>query len=137
MSPPPEKPLEELIAAMTTLTVRGSATGTAITGVCHDSREVRPGSAFVAVRGAAADGHDFIGAAIAKGAVAIVAERDPALFGVALPDRVTLAIVPDSRAALARLADYFYDSPSRELKVTGVTGTNGKTTTTYLVQAMM
>jgi UDP-N-acetylmuramoyl-L-alanyl-D-glutamate--2,6-diaminopimelate ligase len=131
------KDIGEIVQIMETLKVRKSAGDTKVTSVCYDSRLCVPGSAFVAVKGAVVDGHDFIGAAVQRGATAVIAERDPANFGVALPDRVTLALVPDSRVALARLADYFYDAPSSRLSVAGVTGTNGKTTVTYLIQSIL
>lgn len=103
-------------------------------GVCYDSRKARRGSVFVALRGAKMDGHDYIRDAVNRGATTIVAEKAP---DFRLPGRVTLVIAPDSRSALARLGDYFYDSPSEQLGVLGVTGTNGKTTVSYLLESVM
>ena len=101
------------------------------TGVTHDSRAVRPGMVFVALRGRASDGATFAPAATAAGAAAIVAES-PAATGGPAP----WIVVPDARVALARLAAGFFDHPSHAMQVVGVTGTNGKTTTTYLVRSI-
>ncbi len=100
--------------------------------IVHDSRKTRGGSLFVAVRGFHADGHQFIPHAIRQGAVAVVAE---VWKGVRTDTPVIL--VPDSRVALARLAAAFYVHPSRRLKLIGITGTNGKTTTSYLVKSII
>ena len=100
-------------------------------GVTHDSRLVQRGWVFVALRGLKADGAEFAAQAIAAGAVAIVAERDapPA-------STVPWIVVSDARRALAWLAAEFFGHPSREMRVVGITGTNGKTTTSYLVRSI-
>ena len=98
---------------------------------CH-STEVRQGNLFVAIRGRAADGHSYIGEAIRRGAVGIVAE-DPGLCSN-LP--VPHIIVPDTRLALAWMADQFYGHPSRALALTGITGSNGKTTIASMLAAI-
>ena len=101
------------------------------TGVTHDSRRVQTASVFVALKGAQADGIAFAPQAIAAGAAAIVAERpSPA------PSSVPWLVVPDARRALAWLAAEFFGHPSREMQVVGITGTNGKTTTSYLTSAV-
>jgi UDP-N-acetylmuramoyl-L-alanyl-D-glutamate--2,6-diaminopimelate ligase len=97
-----------------------------------DSRKVGPGSVFVAVRGTQADGHQFIGAAVAQGALAIVAEELPA----ARQPGVAYIQVADSAKALGWMASRFYGEPSRKLKLVGVTGTNGKTTTVTLLHEL-
>ena len=103
----------------------------AVHGVTEDSRLVRPGDLFVAVRGAHADGHDHLVGAVAAGAVAAIVER-------AVPHVAGLQLVVDrSRAALAAAAGWWYGDPSRELAVVGVTGTDGKTTTSFLVAAAL
>ncbi|MCP4709260.1 MAG: hypothetical protein GY869_11595, partial [Planctomycetes bacterium] len=100
--------------------------------VCFDSRQVTPGDIFVAVCGVQVDGHIFIDQAIVRGAALIVAQQP-----VSTPDNVKLVIVDNTAAALGRLAQISYGQPSKHLKVLGVTGTNGKTTVTYLVRQML
>lgn len=101
-----------------------------ITGLQTDSRKVNPGDLFICIPGLAADGHDYAGKAIERGAVALVAERELEL-------NVPVLVVKDSRYAMAVLANHYYGYPSRELKLIGVTGTNGKTTTTYLLEKIL
>ena len=110
----------------------GRVADVAATGVVYDSRRAAPGSVFVALRGQKADGAQFAGQAVARGAVAVVAETRPA----ADPD-VPWILVDDARLALARLAVRFFDDPSASMAVVGITGTNGKTTTAYLLRAVL
>lgn len=104
----------------------------------YDSRKVEPSDMFVAIRGTAANGHTFINSALHKGAVAVVMDDDGAA-----PDALFMhtnaikIVVQDSRAALARMAANFYGHPSRQLTLIGVTGTNGKTTTTHLIKSVV
>lgn len=100
-------------------------------GITQDSRKVKPGYLFVAVQGYRRDGHDFIGEALSRGAVAIVSHQKGSTG-----DRPYLQ-VPDSRKALAQLAGEFYGHPAREMSLIGITGTNGKTTTAFMVQAIL
>ena len=99
-----------------------------IDGIFYDSRRVQKNGLYVAMRGALVDGHQFIEQAIERGAGAIVVERPES------HPRATALVVPDSRAALADLAFTFFKKPALRLKMVGVTGTNGKTTTTFLVR---
>lgn len=101
------------------------------TAVAYDSRRARPGSIFVALRGANADGTVFVAQAVANGAMAVVAERAPDA-----PPPVPSVVVTDARLALALLSASFFDHPSHEMQVVGITGTNGKTTTSYLLHAI-
>ena len=103
-----------------------------VTGVEYDSRSVKPGSLFVAMRGESSDGNRFIDEAIQTGAVAIVTDSptEKPRAGVAW------ALVPYSRRALARISQNFYKRPAERLAVTGVTGTNGKTTTAFLIESI-
>src|SRR5437667_911201 len=104
-----------------------------VSGVQYDSRRVKPGSVFVAMQGETSDGNKFIDKAIAAGAVAVVtdsATESPR-------EGVAWAQVPHGRRALARLSANFYKRPAERLAVTGVTGTNGKSTTTFLVEAIL
>ena len=105
--------------------------GAAVTGITHDSRAVTPGTVFVAIRGQRADGVAFAADAIRRGALAIVAESPAAATG-----GVPWLATTDARLALAELAAIFYGHPSERLTVVGVTGTNGKTTTTYLMASV-
>jgi UDP-N-acetylmuramoyl-L-alanyl-D-glutamate--2,6-diaminopimelate ligase len=127
--------LGELVSA---LMVNGPAPGPwsrrEVTAVVQDSRRVAPGSLFVAVRGFHSDGHQFISQAVRQGAVAVVAEESAVVE--AFPDTPVIR-VPDSRKALARLAATFYDYPSRRIKLVGITGTKGKTTTSYLTRSII
>jgi len=104
-----------------------------IAGIVSDSRKVRPGFLFVAVPGERLDGNAFVGDAVARGAVAVVAESLPGTVG----DGVAVAIVEDSHAALARMASVFHGVPSKFLQVLGVTGTNGKTSVSYIARDIL
>ena len=99
------------------------------TRITADSRKVIPGTLFVAVKGYASDGHDYIADAIAKGAKGIICEHMPE----GLEGKAQFEVVENSRKALALAADEFYGHPSRKLKLVGITGTNGKTTTVTLL----
>lgn len=105
-----------------------------VTGVTTDSREVVAGSIFIAVRGTDADGQDYVPQALEKGACAIVSEVAPAEDW---DEKICWAHVPDARAAAASLACDWNDHPSKDLKVVGITGTNGKTTTAFITHAVM
>jgi UDP-N-acetylmuramoyl-L-alanyl-D-glutamate--2,6-diaminopimelate ligase len=119
--------LSELLKGVEGAEVRGSA-DREISGVAYDSRKVREGSLFVAVRGQAVDGHGYIAQAIDAGAAAVIGER------VEPDSRATVVRVADSRRALADVAAAFYGHPARSLKLIGVTGTNGKTTFAFLMK---
>jgi len=109
-----------------------------VRGVQYDSRKIERDNLFVAIRGTATDGHKFIDQAVARGATVVVLEDDKAI-----PDSffmhagVVKIVVSDSRKTLALLAANFYDHPSAKLRLVGVTGTNGKTTTTYLIKSIL
>jgi len=105
----------------------------AVTGLRHDSREVAPGDLFFAMPGSKTDGNRHAREALAKGAVAVVSELEPPPPPATIPG--TWVQVPDAAEAMGRLADAFFAHPSGALTVVGVTGTNGKTTTTYLLEA--
>ncbi len=119
--------LEELLAGLTVRRTWGDLR-LPIASVCADSRSVQPGSLFVAVSGGSHDGFAFVGEALRRGAVAVVAEQDASDLAPAG------ACVDDARAALAYLAAAFNAHPSRELRLVGITGTNGKTSVAHMVQ---
>ena len=102
-----------------------------VTGLAYHSERVKPGNLFICINGYKTDGHRYLRQAAAKGAVAAIVEQ-------VQPDlEIPQYRVADSRRALAALADRFYDHPSRKLNVTGVTATNGKTTTTFMIDAVL
>jgi UDP-N-acetylmuramoyl-L-alanyl-D-glutamate--2,6-diaminopimelate ligase len=114
--------------------VRSEASVGAVSAIAYDSRAVTPGAVFVALKGLRADGTRFADEALERGAAAVVSE-EPAPAGT--PGiHVPWAIVSDARLALALLAGAFYRNPSREMQVVGITGTNGKTTTAYLIASI-
>ncbi|MDE6098814.1 MAG: UDP-N-acetylmuramoyl-L-alanyl-D-glutamate--2,6-diaminopimelate ligase, partial [Muribaculaceae bacterium] len=123
--------LSSLLKAIDPLEISG-ADSLDINLLTADSRQVAPGTLFVAVRGANVDGHRFIPDAISAGASAIVGEE----FPVQRPDGVCFIRVADSSDALGRLASQWYDNPSEKLTLVGVTGTNGKTTIATLLYEM-
>lgn len=102
-----------------------------IRGISYDSRTIRPGDLFVAISGMQLDGHDFVDEAVKKGASAVLVERH--VPNLNLPQVITA----NTRYALGLISANFYDHPYRKLRVLGVTGTNGKTTTTYLVKSIL
>ncbi|MEX1357992.1 MAG: UDP-N-acetylmuramoyl-L-alanyl-D-glutamate--2,6-diaminopimelate ligase [Gaiellaceae bacterium] len=121
--------LERVIAALAPTDVVGRGP-VEVRDLAYDARAVVPGALFFCVPGSRADGHEFAGVAVERGAVALVVERP-----VDAP--VPQLVVPSARAAMAVVADEFFGHPSEELEVAGVTGTNGKTTTAHLLYAIL
>jgi UDP-N-acetylmuramoyl-L-alanyl-D-glutamate--2,6-diaminopimelate ligase len=109
-----------------------------VTGIHYDSRRVGLGNVFVAIKGGTTDGHRYITDAVTRGAKIVVVEDD-----TAMPDSffmhtgVVKVVVPDTRKALAQMAANYFDHPSRKLRLIGVTGTNGKTSTTYFIKSIL
>lgn len=125
----PAVDLARVIAALTPADVLNNAAAD-VREIEYDSRAVRPGTLFVCVPGERADGHDFAAEAVQRGAIALIVERP-------VPVPVPQLVVPDARRAMPGLAVFFYGDPSRELVVAGATGTNGKTTTSSLLYAIL
>ena len=123
--------LAEIIKTVKPLSVEGPL-DQEISGITYDSRRVMPGNLFVAFRGERTDGHRFVEAAIDRGAAAVVLERD-----AGFNPRATRIKVSDARRSMAQVSAQFYNHPSQSLKVVGITGTNGKTTTAFMVRAIM
>src|SRR5881227_2441799 len=121
--------LERLVAALDRVEVDVRAE-VEVLDLAFDARHATPGALFFCVPGQRADGHDFAPQAVANGAVALVVERK-------LDLDVPQVVVPDARLAMAPLADAFFGHPSQELEIAGVTGTSGKTTTTFLLFAIL
>ena len=108
----------------------GSAPGVEISGLAYSSRQVRPGDLFFCVRGFKSDGHEFAPEAVDRGAAALVVERP---LGLGVPE----VAVEDARASMASIAARFHGDPTATLRVAGVTGTNGKTTTAFLIRSIL
>lgn len=122
--------LAQLLAPVTGAQVTGDSE-IEVSGLYYDSRQVAQGGVFFALRGVKSDGSEFVPAAVKGGAVAVVADRPCAVAGV------TVVQVPDARLAMSVMADRFYGSPTASIPVVGITGTNGKTTTSYLIEGIM
>ena len=123
--------LQELFKELPFTLIQGSLL-TEVTDLAYDSRRVKPGMAFVCLRGAQVDGHTFAPQVVEAGAVALVVEEP-----VAVPESVTVIQVPDTRYALAFLSAAYFGHPAGKLKTIGITGTKGKTTTTYMVKSIL
>jgi UDP-N-acetylmuramoyl-L-alanyl-D-glutamate--2,6-diaminopimelate ligase len=121
--------LEELAAAADPQRTTGDP-GVEISDLAYDSRTIEPGTLFFCVVGARADGHEFAAGALERGAAALVVERE-------LDLDAPLVIVADARAAMAPIAARFHGDPTAELRVAGITGTNGKTTTAFLLREVL
>lgn len=123
--------LKQLVEEMKYEVLAGSV-DTDVTTLVYDSRKVEKGSVFVCISGSVRDAHEFIPDVIAKGAAAIIVEKD-----VEPQDGVTYLKVEDSRLALACMSAAYFGHPARKLKTIGITGTKGKTTTTYMVKSIL
>jgi UDP-N-acetylmuramoyl-L-alanyl-D-glutamate--2,6-diaminopimelate ligase len=124
------KILKELINLLPGAAVRGNS-GVLISDIAHDSRKVREGTLFVCLPGVKSDGHDFVQQARERGAVAVLVQKDVDAAGI------TVIKVADTRAAMQLIAPYFFDYPGKKMRMIGITGTNGKTTTTYLIRSIL
>lgn len=108
-----------------------------VTSIENDSRKVIEGSLFFAIKGFTTDGTQFIPNAIENGAKVILVDESADIKNLKLPQDVTLLVVPDARYAMAICSSNFYDHPSEKFKLVGVTGTKGKTTTTFMIKEIL
>ena len=125
------KRVEDIVKVISPIRVEGPQTAE----VCHitaDSRTVQEGSLFICLEGATVDGHSFVEKAVQDGAVAVVVSKP-----VAVPDHVAVIYVEDTRQALQAAVPFFYDYPASKMRMIGVTGTNGKTTTTHIIAHLL
>ena len=123
--------LKELLKGIDYIRIEG-VQDIGIEDLYYDSREVTPNSLFFCIKGLTVDGHDFAPQAVAKGAKVLVLERDVDVDG-----DITKVFVPNSKTAMAYMAKNFYRNPTKDINFIGVTGTNGKTTVTYLVKSIL
>ena len=123
--------LNTLLAGLEYTCIQGS-TEVEIHNVINDSRKAGEGDLFLCIPGAVVDGHKFAADVVAKGAAALVVERE-----VEVPENVTVIKVENARYAMALISAAYFDYPAKKLKVVGVTGTKGKTTTTYMIRSIL
>lgn len=123
--------LDQLIGEFSYACLQGD-THIPVTGLVYDSRKVVEGSVFVCVAGAVTNGHDYIDEVVKKGAAAVVIQQE-----ISLPEGVTIIKTEDTRLALARMSAAYFGHPAKKLITVGVTGTKGKTTTTYMIKSIL
>ncbi|MDD3471384.1 MAG: UDP-N-acetylmuramoyl-L-alanyl-D-glutamate--2,6-diaminopimelate ligase [Syntrophaceae bacterium] len=125
--------VRDVVSSLESCVIHGSSE-IQVLGITHDSRKVEPGWMFAAIPGDKCDGHDFIGLAIEKGAAAIVAQTDPESHF--RRDSVTWITVQNTRDVLGMLSSVVYNKPTHKISLVGITGTNGKTTLTFLLESI-
>ena len=123
--------LQKLISDLGSFAISGKK-DIEINGIASDSNNVKSGFVFISIKGVKADGHSFINDAISRGAAALIVEKE-----VEVLEDITIIRVPDTKKILSTVADAFYNCPSNRMNIIGVTGTNGKTTTTYFIEQIL
>ena len=130
--------LTQLINSVKAIQVIGEVQRKDVAGIYHDSRKLTVNSVFVAVKGYATDGHRYILDAISKGAIAVILEDNNSVPDeIFVHEKIAKILVNDSRKALAEISNAFFKEPSKKLKLIGITGTNGKTTTAYYIKSIL
>ena len=130
--------LTELLNSVNVINVTGEVQRQDVANIVYDSRKVEKNSVFVAIKGFNTDGHKYILQALNKGAIAVVIEDENAIPDeIIIHNKAAKILVQNSRAALAEISNCFYKEPSKKLKLIGITGTNGKTTTTYYIKNIL
>ena len=128
--------LKKVLEGIKNIKIRGNV-DLDISNIENNSKKVTQNSLFVAIKGFDVDGHKFVEEAIKNGAIAVMLDMNADLKGIKIPKDITVIIAEDTRYALAIAACNFYDNPSRKFKLIGVTGTKGKTTTTFMIKAIL